>query len=97
MDADSGVFIENPLEAGLTDIAEPGELGDGGLPVDIAVQVTDGLAENDCIRGGGNGGDCTRLGKGEHKLVEIGGQHLGISGAGEEGLQAGLVQVIRIR
>lgn len=97
VDADSGVLIENTFEAGLADIAEPGKLGDGGLSVDVTVQVTDGLAENNCIRGGGDGGNGPCIGKGEHKLVEIGCQHLGISGHGAEGLQAGPIQVFRIR
>ena len=90
VDADSCVFVKNTLYAGLADIAETGNLRNGGLAVDIAVQVADGLAEGNGIRGIRNGGDGAGFRQGQHQLLQVGGHHLGIGGGGQEWGQEGL-------
>lgn len=61
VNADSGVFVEDAFDTCFTDIAEPGYLRNRGLSVNIAVQITDGPAESDGVRGIRNGGNGTRF------------------------------------
>ena len=55
--------------------------------MDIVVQVADGPAEDDSVRRGGDGGHLAGFDQGEHQLLEIKGEHLGIGGQRLEGLQ----------
>lgn len=89
MDADSGVFVEDAFQSCLADVAEPGKLRHGGLAVDIAVQVADGMAESNRVGGIRYGGDGASFRQGQHQLLQVGGHHLGIGGGGEEGSQGG--------
>ena len=61
MDADAGVLFKQSFQAGFTDAAKAGDLGDGRLPVEITVEIADGIAEGDCIGTGGGRCDGTIL------------------------------------
>lgn len=89
MYADAGVFVEKSFDSRLADAAEAGKLRYGGLPVDVAVQIVDGFSKQHDIRCGGNGGNRAAFGKGQHQLVQPGGQHLGINRCGVKWLQPG--------
>ena len=93
MDADAGIFVEDALQTGLTDAAEAGDFGDGGLAVDTAVQKIYGPAEKNGVRIAGGRGNGSGFGKGEHEKLQVRSSSLGIGGQPAEGLQVAAVAV----